>query len=120
MNKLYPGLPDYTGPIKGMFTLLHHEGPLLEWSHDVMVRVAYIKREKTPKEIPTRLRHIVHYPDHLIPAEWQKANAEWQKAYAEWQKANAEWEKADWFKILPYLHQHVEDCRWNGKELVFD
>ena len=26
MNTRYPGKPDYTGPTKGLFTLLHHEG----------------------------------------------------------------------------------------------
>ena len=133
MNNLYPGLPDYTGPKSGYFTLLHHEGPLVEWSDDVMERVVYIQREKIAYERPIRLRHIVHVPKEMIPkkvhkayAKWQKARAEWQKAYAKWQKADAKWQKAraDWQKadaekFTAYLHKHVKDCKWNGKEIVF-
>jgi chromosome segregation ATPase len=147
MNLLYPGLPDYTGPTKGWFTLLHHEGPLVEYSQDVMERIRYINREKSAAERPIRLRHIVYVPMKMIPKKWQKADAKWEKADAEWQKADAEWQKADaewqktdaewqktdaeWQKadaecekadapqILAYLKQHVTDCKWNGKELEF-
>ena len=183
MNTRYPGKPDYTGPTEGLFTLLHHEGPLLEWSDDVMKRVKYINEQKPEYERAIRLRHIVFFPENLwgeklqkadaewqkadaewrkayaerhkayaewqkvyaewrkayaerhkaydewqkAYAEWQKADAEWQKAYAEWRKADAEWrkaydewQKADADKILPYLKQHVEDCKWNGSTLVFN
>ena len=111
-NKLYPGLPNYTGPNKGYFTLLHHQGPKIEWSDDVMERVSFIKEEKAKHEVPIRLHHIVHYPDKLIPAKWKRA-------YAEWQKARAEWEKADADKFNAYIKKYVKDCRWNGSEIVF-
>ena len=134
MNKLYPGKPDYTGPTKGMFTLLHHEGPLLEWSDDVMQRLKYINEQKPEHERAIRLRHIVFFPENLWGeklrkayaewqkecAEWRKADAEWQKAEAEWQKAYAEWQKAYADKILAYLKQHVKDCKWDGSTLVFN
>ena len=148
MNTRYPGKPDYTGPTKGLFTLLHHEGPLLEWSDDVMQRVKYINEQKPEHERAIRLRHIVFFPENLWGeklqkecAKWRKADAKWRKADAEWwkadakrRKADAEWEKADdeWWKecaewqkaeadkILPYLKQHVEDCKWNGSTLVFN
>ena len=169
MNTRYPGKPDYTGPTKGLFTLLHHEGPLLEWSDDVMKRVKYINEQKPEYERAIRLRHIVFFPENLwgeklqkadaerhkadaerqkadaewhkadaewhkadakwrkadakwrkADAEWQKANAEWQKADAEWQKVDAKWRKADADKILPYLKQHVKDCKWDGSTLVFN
>ena len=106
-NLLYPGLPNYVGPKSGYFTLLHHEGPLMEWSHNVMDRIDFIKREKSSIEVPIRLRHIVHYAIELTPGSVQKAYTERQKAYterlkaeAEWQKAEAEWLKADaeWLK----------------------
>jgi len=133
-NRLYPGKPDYKGPTAGHFTLLHHQGPLIERSHDVMERVGHIKGDKAESERPVRLRHIVYVPIKMIPktvrkayAKWEKAYAEWEKAYAKWEKADAEWEKAyakwekaDADKLLAYLHKHVKDCRWNGKELVFD
>src|SRR3990167_3630266 len=112
INKLYPGLPDYVGPKSGFFTLLHHHGPPIEWSHDVMERVKYIQKDKAAHERPIRLRHIVYVQKKMIPKPVQKAEAEWQKAEAEWRKAEAE-------KLTAYLHKHVKDCRWNGKEIVF-
>ena len=45
--------------------------------------------------------------------------AEREKAAAERRKAAAEWRKTDADKLLAYLHQHVKDCRWNGKEILF-
>ena len=119
INKLYPGLPDYVGPKSGFFTLLHHIGPPIEWSHDVMERVKYIQKDKAAHERPIRLRHIVYVQKKMIPKPVQKADVEWQKAEAEWQKAYAEWQKADAVKLTAYLHKHIKDCRWNGKELVF-
>jgi hypothetical protein len=134
INRLYPGKPDYRGPKKGYFTLLHHGGPLLEWSDDVMERIAYIIAGKPERERAIRLQHIVFFPKKLWGKKLQKAYAEWQKAYAEWRKAAAEWQKAaaEWQKaaaerqkayadkILAYLKKHVKDCRWNGTELVFN
>ena len=125
-NLLYPGLPNYVGPKSGYFTLLHHEGPLMEWSHNVMDRIDFIKREKSSIEVPIRLRHIVHYAIELTPGSVQKAEAERQKAYterlkaeAEWQKAEAEWLKAEADKLLVYFRKQVPDHRWDGKEIVF-
>ena len=112
-NRLYPGLPAYTGPTVGYFTLLHHEGPLIEWSDNVMERVKYIEERKDANERPIRLRHIVYLPVEMIPKTLQKA-------YAEWQKADTERQKADADKLLAYLHEHIEDCKWDGKELVFE
>jgi len=119
MNTLYPGLPDYTGPTKGLFTLLHHEGPLLEWSDDVMERIKFINEKKPKHERAIRLRHIVFFPKKLwgkklqkAYAERKKADAEWEKAYAEREKAYAEWEKADakWEKA--YAEWEKADAEW--------
>ena len=146
-NRLYPGKPNYRGPKSGYFTLLHHLGPLVEWSDNVMERVEYIKSNKAAFEIPIRLRHIVFVPKKMQPkalqkayADWRKANADWRKAdadrrkaYADWRKAYADWQKADadrekadanWqkagaVKLPAYLHKHATDCKWNGKEIVF-
>ena len=124
-NMLYPGKSNYVGPKVGMFTLLHHEGPLLEWSDDVMERVKYIKDRKAPIEVAIRLRHIVLYPKKLW-SKWQEAYAKWQEvdakrkeAYAKWKEADAKWHEVDADKILAHLKRHVKDCRWNGKEIVF-
>src|SRR3990167_2442230 len=61
MNELFPGRPDYVGPTKGYFAFLHHE-QLFEKSHDVMERVAYVKRDKPDHEIPTRLHNMIYLP----------------------------------------------------------
>jgi len=119
MNTLYPGLPDYTGPTKGLFTLLHHEGPLLEWSDDVMERIKFINEKKPEDERAIRLRHIVFFPEKLrgkkmwkADAERQKAYTEWKKAYTEWKKAYAERQKAytEWKKA--YAERQKADAEW--------
>ena len=92
-NTLFPGLPDYIGPEKGLFTLLHHEGPLAEWSDDVLERIDYINKHKPKDEIDIRLRHIVYIPEGLFP-EWDKAYSEWDKARSKWDKACSKFYKA--------------------------
>jgi hypothetical protein len=47
-------------PRSGNFTLLHHLGPVVEPTHDVMERVKYIVEEKPRREVLTRLQNI-HY-----------------------------------------------------------
>jgi len=59
MNTLFPGRPDYVGPTEGLFGLLHHE-ELYETSHNVMERVAYVKREKPHNEVETRLHNMIY------------------------------------------------------------
>ena len=53
------------GPHSGMFTFLHHEGPIAEESGNVMERVEFILKDKPPNEIFTRLRHIYRLPENL-------------------------------------------------------
>ena len=89
MNELFPGRPDYVGPTKGYFAFLHHE-QLFEKSHDVMERVAYVKRDKPDHEIPTRLH-----------ADYE---AKRDTLFAD---------------ILAFIRQHIPDCAWNGSRLVF-
>ena len=48
------------GPLSGWFTLLHHEGPVVEQSTNLFERVDYILATKPANEIYDRLRHI--YP----------------------------------------------------------
>ena len=46
--------------LDGWFTLLHHRGPVLEFSNNVMDRVNFILRNKPLDEILTRLRNIYY------------------------------------------------------------
>ena len=51
------------GPRTGWFTLLHHEGPELEQSHDVIERLASILAGKPEHERLVRLTNIVWVSD---------------------------------------------------------
>ena len=70
------------GPHKGWFTLLHHEGPVLEESHDVIERLDFILKEKPEHERLTRLINIVHVEQPAL-AEYEKVM---QSACAECEK----------------------------------
>ena len=144
-NLLYPALPNYKGKTKGFFTLLHHAEHLIEWSDNVMERIEYIIKEKPEEEREIRLRHIMYVPDSLIPVKLRKALAASYKARAAYKKARAasykalaafykasaalyeasvafdkEWAASDKSKtLLAYLQKHVQDCLWNGTEIVF-
>mgnify|MGYP001560056183 CR=1 FL=1 len=82
------------GPQKGAFTFLHHEGPVVEESSNIMERIEYILTDKPQDEHYTRLRHIVSIP---APAD---------KAY---QEAIAPADKA----ILAL----IPNCGWDGKTI---
>ena len=58
-NILFPGRPDYTGPVTGLFGLLHHD-TLTESSHDVMERVSYVKEHKSRHEVEIRLHDMIY------------------------------------------------------------
>ena len=46
------------GGVKGLFTLLHHQGPVIEASENVKERLDYIVTEKPQSERLLRLRNI--------------------------------------------------------------
>ena len=98
-NTLFPGLPGYTGPTKGWFSLLHHAGGLVEWSDNVMERVDYINRNKPKSEINTRLRHIVY-----LGGRGDDYEAKRKPLYDE---------------IIAYIRPMIQDFAWDGKQLRF-
>ena len=61
-NLLFPGRPNYTGPMAGVFGLLHHE-VLVESSYNVAERVVYIKANKPTNEIAIRLHNMIYLGD---------------------------------------------------------
>ena len=124
MNELFPGRPDYVGPTKGYFAFLHHE-KLFEKSHDVMERVAYVKREKPDHEIPTRLHNMIYLPfmTDELDADYKAKRA---PLYDDYEAKRAtlyddyEAKLATLYDgILAFVRQHIPDCAWNGRELVF-
>lgn len=62
-NKLFPGRPNYTGPQKGIFALLHHrilfEQCGLTCYANVQERVKYVKTNKLGTEVAVRLHNMV-------------------------------------------------------------
>ena len=70
------------GPQSGYFTLLHHKGPLVEESNNLMERIDYILQEKPEQEHLLRLRHI-------WPVS-ETANKAWDEAVARANKARDE------------------------------
>ncbi len=147
-NLLYPGRPNYEGPVQGLFGLLHHD-TLVEWSHDVMERVEYVKREKPKNEVKIRLWNMCYLDKERLPKEiveaektWEEAEKTWEEAKKTWTKAWETWEEAEktfgeaektsdeacntYYEILQSLSPQlltlikelVPDTAWNGEELV--
>ena len=125
INDRFPGLPDYVGPTKGWFTLLHHEGPLYEVSVDVTERFDYINRHKPAHEVAIRLRHIVFVSVDVPPAlaEYERVTG---PALAEYERvkgqALAEYERVTGQALAAMdaeINSLIPDSRWNGETLVF-
>src|SRR3990167_3670460 len=89
-----------TWPTKGNFFLLHHQGPLLEWTNDIWERVEYILTDKPKYERKKRLREIRpvfgRLPEPLIQAgaACEKAAAAYLMARAAYAKARAAYDEA--------------------------
>ena len=101
------------GPHEGEFSFLHHAGPVVEKSYDVMERVDCIVTEKaqkeTPEQIYTRLRHIYWIDTLALLPECQEAYAKWQEAYAKWQEAYAKRQEA-------YAKRQEAYAKWQEAE----
>ena len=131
LNKLFPGRPHYIGPATGWFGLLHH-GELLEQSHDVMERVAYVKAHKPENEVAVRLHNMIYlgkigtdydakrdalYTDYEAKCDALQANYK-AKLAALHANYKAKCDALD-AEVLAYIKKHIPDCAWNGKTLVF-
>ena len=97
-NTLFPGRPNYTGPTSGWFGLLHHD-TLFERSHNVNERIDYVRRHKSPAEIPLRLHNMVYLGAIAGICEeelYEKRQQEIYAVYAKWQPeidaVNAKWQ----------------------------
>ena len=141
-NKLFPGRPNYTGPMKGWFGLLHHS-VLCEESHNVMERVEYVKNNKPEGEIAIRLHNMIYIDPVLCDAPAKLAplyadyKAKRDALYADYKAKRAPLDADYWAKrapldddywakrdaldaeILSYIKKHIPDCAWNGEELDF-
>ena len=124
MNTLYPGKPDYTGPTSGYFTLLHHEGPLIEWSDNVMERIMYINNYKPASEREIRKAHIIYLDPSIIDGSNYEAKCATLYAHYEAKRttlyADYEAKRATLYAaIVDYIKPLITDFRWDGNQLVF-
>jgi len=130
------------GPHSGEFTFLHHEGPVVEHSDNVMERLADILSGRPDKPVSQqydRLRHIYPvsataykaYQEAITPAykayqeaittaykAYQEAKAPAEKAY---QEAKAPAEKAYQEAKAPAekaILALIPNCAWDGKSIL--
>mgnify|MGYP001567606201 CR=1 FL=1 len=106
----------WAGPHEGEFSLLHHQGPIVEHSDNVMERVAYILQEKPVEEQYDRLRHI-----YFVPADVARV---WNAAMAEPDRArNAAMAEADRARKAARAEPDrpilalIPNCSWDGRTI---
>ena len=91
-NTLFPGRPDYVGPVAGIFGLLHHD-TLCEPSSNVMERVAYVMSEKPLHQRATRLHNMIFLGDCAAAAKLAPLDADYHAKlaplYADYQAKRA-------------------------------
>ena len=116
------------GPHRGWFTFLHHEGPVLEKSDNVMERVEYIITDKSPTEHYDRLRHIYHVGDAKADDYEAKRKLLYDDYWAKLKLLNDGY----WAKLKPLddgywaklklldddLLRIIPRCSWNGKTIL--
>ena len=114
-------------PQQGWFTLLHHKGPVIEESQNLMERVNYILQNKPESERLTRLRNIYYVRPEQV-AEYkrieQSAWAEYkrirQSAWAEYkrirQSALAEFERIEQSALAEY--ERIRRSAWAEFERI--
>lgn len=135
-NIMFPGRPSYWGPLNGPFGLLHHN-TLIELSHNVRERVAYVKLNKPPTERDVRLYNMIYLGGCEAAIEFAAFDIERQNRMSLiW--ADNRWNDAECVNmiatiraeflikiaalesdIITYVRAHIPDCAWDGQKLVF-
>ena len=100
------------GPSEGIFTLLHHEGPVAETSHDVMERINYILRDKPAAEHYVRLRHIYPVPATLYGDYKAKGIA-----FSYWDYLEAD-HRARLKALDAPILALIPNCAWDGMTIL--
>jgi hypothetical protein len=105
-----------------------HDDVLIKFCYDYDKRTKYIKVNKPPNEISTRLRLFKRVKGKL-PAEVKKSEAACEKATVAYNKARTAYEKAEAAcekaikDNMPAIKKlHAEECgckEWDGKKIVF-
>lgn len=107
-NKLFPGLPRYTGPQRGYFGFVHHAKLFEPTCDDISVRIQYIKDHKPRSEVRTRLRHVI-YLGRALTKRIKQSNMH---------SANgAIYHEPVREAVVKYAKRHIKPLRWNGRSL---
>jgi hypothetical protein len=126
-NTIFCGRPNYVGPKKGWFGLLHHDR-LYEESHNVMERVDYTKAHKPANEVEIRLHNMIYLGGC---AAVKKRKALTAGYYAKLKLLDADYNakckpladdyyakcKLLYAEILAYILSHIPDCPWDGETI---
>lgn len=110
-NTLFPGKARYVGPQDGWFGFVHH-AQMFERADcgNIDQRVAYIKSHKPPREVPTRLRHLIYLGEKL-----NKRIALWDSNNGGRPNQDPELRRA----VMAYVRRHIDPLRWNGRSLCY-
>jgi hypothetical protein len=76
-NITHPLKPNYTGPTKGWFIFIHHD-TILEYSGDILDRVAYVRTDKPAHEQAARTEALQFVNPKFITTQLDPA----RRAYA--------------------------------------
>jgi hypothetical protein len=114
-NVLFPGRPNYNGPVKGWFSFLHHQ-LLCEYSHNVYERIGYICVGKPKNEIPIRLHNMMYLGDSEALARLANLYDDWKAGRAKLDPDNSTTQAT---AILAYIKLHIPNCAWDGEKLMF-
>jgi len=115
-------------PTWGWYTFLHHQGPIIEYSDNVVKRLDYIRAWKPKGEIPIRLQHIAYVDFRRIPQEYMVAvnlydtaqhfavtkgstanDDGWAIAHARLSDAKHKYQG----ELTALAFEHVPDCYWD-------
>ena len=143
LNIPFPGRANYTGPLAGYFTFVHH-GVLFEYSHNIQERVTYILERKPKYERATRLRHLMWLdPARVDLSEYERMLDSYKKVLNDYRKvqnkcSNLWGEPSDFLverggvcwkyhtacseaspRVLKYVIERMPKHKWNGRTLVF-
>lgn len=109
--------------VTGLFWHVHHE-PIAEWSHNIIERIRYIKREKSEFERPKRLRLIKPVSLLGAPKELKRIVAYCRKLQKTRDKRYAPdtWVAFDFWRcnssnhsILVKMHKKQCGCDWSER-----
>ena len=104
------------GSHSGAFTFLHHEGPVVEKSHNIMEWVNCILTQKPAEERLTRLQHIYWVPPELYDDYQAKLKLLYAGNQAKWESLYGD-HQAKLKSLDDEVLAIIPNCKWDGKTI---